>query len=553
MCNRPPVGRFNRFWTRYAPVLVALAYAAHCRLLNYVSDDGFISFRYVQNWLAGNGLVYNVGERVEGYTNFLWIVLLGTGMRLLPALDLLHLSQYLGILFGCVTIWLVCRASRTLCGESGPWGLLAGAFLAIHTSFAAWATSGLETLMFALLLFSAAYAYATFLQSGRYLLLSSLLFAFLPMVRPDGLLFVGITGLHFLVWEYRRKGSFDLRRPVAWGLVILVLYGAYFAARSAYYGQLFPNTFYAKVVTGVDQYALGWRYLRSYLSIHGVFVFLPPVWLLIWRERRAWRDYFALLVIAYIGYIVYVGGDGLAFYRFFAHIAPLLYLLVQDGYAELYRAGRRWLPRIPSWSVNAAVGLLVVASFACTMSQGARARLFPDRNRWLERHSELQFPGLGSDHDYVWFDNYFVDRQAAAARWLEQNAPPDSLVASTPAGSIAYHMSHRVIDMLGLNDRHIAHTESGNVGFPRAGHMKGDGQYVLSRRPDYILMGNVAVLPFALDEVRMAEKLVRKSEHELWADPAFHRDYELVSLRLREEGVHQYFTFYRRRELKPEE
>jgi hypothetical protein len=549
----PTAGRPRPVLGWYAPVLLALAYALHCRVLNYVSDDGFISFRYVQNWLAGNGMVYNAGERVEGYTNFLWVAFLGAVMRILPSLDLLRLAQFSGILFGCLTIWLVCRCARTVAGETGPWGLLAGAFLAVHTSFVAWATSGLETLMFALLLFSAAYAYAAFLQSGRHFLLPAVLFSLLPMVRPDGLLLVGVTGLHFVVRECRSRGKLDLKRPFAWGLVVVAIYGAYFVARHAYYGQLLPNTFYAKVMTGTDQYALGWKYLRSYFLMNGAFVFLPAIWLLLRRGRRAWRDYFALLVFAYLGYIVYVGGDGLAFFRFIAHIAPLLYLLVQDGYAELYREIHPRLPRAPHWSIGSALGALIAISLAFTTSQSAQIVLFPERHRWFEGHSGLRFPGLGPDHQYRWFDNYFVDRQKVAARWLEQNAPPNSLVASTPAGSIAYHMSHRVIDMLGLNDIHIAHTESGNIGFPRAGHMKGDGKYVLSRRPDYILLGNVAVLPFALDRERFAEKLIRKSEHEIWAEPEFHRDYELVSVRLQEEGVFQYFNFFRRREPKSAE
>jgi hypothetical protein len=51
---------------------------------------------------------------------------------------------------------------------------------------------------------------------------------------------------------------------------------------------------------------------------------------------------------------------------------------------------------------------------------------------------------------------------------------------------------------------------------------KGDGKYVLSRSPDYSLMGNVAVLPYPVDKERMAKKLVRKSEHERWAEPRFH-------------------------------
>ena len=70
-------------------------------------------------------------------------------------------------------------------------------------------------------------------------------------------------------------------------------------------------------------------------------------------------------------------------------------------------------------------------------------------------------------------------------------------------------MNLRVIDMLGLNDAHIGHTSTADLGKGRAGHEKGDGKYVLSRSPDYILMGNVAVLPYPVDKEGMAKKLVR--------------------------------------------
>jgi len=63
--------------------------------------------------------------------------------------------------------------------------------------------------------------------------------------------------------------------------------------------------------------------------------------------------------------------------------------------------------------------------------------------------------------------------------------------------------------MLGLNDAHIGHTSTADLGKGRAGHEKGDGKYVLSRSPDYILMGNVAVLPYPVDKEGMAKKLVR--------------------------------------------
>jgi hypothetical protein len=163
--------------------------------------------------------------------------------------------------------------------------------------------------------------------------------------------------------------------------------------------------------------------------------------------------------------------------------------------------------------------------------------IHPNQYQWYEPQSQLALPGVGSDHHYAWFDNYFVDRLAIAAKWLDTHAVPQAVVASTPAGFIAYHMNLRVIDMLGLNDAHIGHTSTADLGKGRAGHEKGDGKYVLSRSPDYILMGNVAVLPYPVDKERMAKKLVRKSEHELWAEPRFHDTYELVCFPLSDTGV----------------
>jgi hypothetical protein len=110
-------------------------------------------------------------------------------------------------------------------------------------------------------------------------------------------------------------------------------------------------------------------------------------------------------------------------------------------------------------------------------------------------------------------------------------------------------MNHKVIDMLGLNDIHIARTVTQRMGKGRAGHEKGDGKYVLSRSPDFILMGNVAVLSYPVDEATMAKKIRLKSENELWDDPEFHRNYELECVRLADSGPFQYFTFYKKKGL----
>ena len=60
-----------------------------------IVDDAYISFRYADNLARGLGLVYNPGERVEGYSNFLWTLLLAGGARL--GLDVVRLSVVLAL------------------------------------------------------------------------------------------------------------------------------------------------------------------------------------------------------------------------------------------------------------------------------------------------------------------------------------------------------------------------------------------------------------------------------------------------------------------------
>src|SRR5512141_611212 len=101
--------------------------------------DAYISFRYAQNAILGHGLVFNPGERVEGFTNFLWTALMtpfeGIGV------DVGRLSILLGVLFALGTMWLAARIARTL-GLSPLVGFLAALLLAVDGSFAIWAVSG---------------------------------------------------------------------------------------------------------------------------------------------------------------------------------------------------------------------------------------------------------------------------------------------------------------------------------------------------------------------------------------------------------------------------
>ena len=75
-------------------VVLVLGFLAS-NAFRWCCDDIFITLRYAEQFLAGNGFVYNVGERVEGYSNFLWLVIITFLQRL--GLDPVNVSTGLGI------------------------------------------------------------------------------------------------------------------------------------------------------------------------------------------------------------------------------------------------------------------------------------------------------------------------------------------------------------------------------------------------------------------------------------------------------------------------
>lgn len=524
--------------TRTAVVAaLALVAALNAWFVGYIADDAFIVFRYVKNAEAGHGLVFNVGERVEGYSTFLWLALLAAAHQVLPMVSLPTLARVGGVLAAMGAVVLTARRSPDAVGRRVP--LMAAALLAADASFAAWAAAGLETPLFTLLVAAGAVDTMRVLEGRPLTWRPGLWFALASLTRPDGPLFLAVAAAFVVATEWWR-GRFTGRTALLLFAPTLLLVGPHLVWRHGYYGAWVPNTALAKVPGGLDHLRDGFTYVRNFTRERYTLAWVPLVLVLLARRRPVWLVYALTTLAVYLAYVMYVGGDSLGFFRFIVPVMPLMYLVAAFAVDESAAwAASRGLPS------TARVGGSVVA-IAVIAWLSFRPGALP--SEWHDDQSGLTFPGDGVEHPYRWYGNYFVDRLSIAARYLNANTAPDARVASTPAGAIGFYLDRPLLDMLGLNDRHIA-ASSGVYDGPdaRAGHEKGDGAYVLSRAPDVILLGNVAVLPEPIDDDAMEARLVMKSEHELWANPLFHARYERVSVRLADSGPFQYFTFYRKR------
>ncbi len=323
---------------------------------SWITDDAWISFRYAENLVQGRGLVFNAGERVEGYSNFLWTLWIALGTALGVAPD--AWATFWSIACFAATLALLGAFAARGSGGRGPTPIpLAALLLACHRDAAIFATSGLETAWFTLL---AVAGYGVLFDAPghpRRLALAGFLFALVSCSRPDGVVFAAAAGV-WVLWSSQRR----VRDALAFGAPLVAVLAPYAAWKLAYYGDLFPNTFYAKSAHR-PWYEQGIHYARLYFTKYWVLLLGPVGLIPAWRsatpsddaiDDARWRretGLAATLGIAYTGYVVHVGGDFM-FARLLIPATPFLLIVLERVFVRL--APRAALTR---WAVAGAVTL----------------------------------------------------------------------------------------------------------------------------------------------------------------------------------------------------
>jgi len=418
-------------------------------------DDAMISMRYAANWAQGHGFVWNVGERVEGYTNFLWTAIIGI-CHLLP-LSPSHmclLVQVLGIpvlwscLVGTVLLAKSCRLSQF---SASCAVVFVGSFynLMFFTLF------GMETgLLTALVTFALAAAVKSIRQE-KASLMSVLWFAPAALVRLDVLPVTLFAFLTVFIWV--KKGRFRLVMGL---LIVTAVVTTHFLWRHHFYGEWLPNTYYLKA-TGWPLYErLGAGIRQTFWSIltFGFPVIFAAILLI---NPKRWH--FLLLGCFALGvaYQVYVGGDAWPLNRFLLPVSLGLFVLAADG---LHKSAL-FINRNTGLSekfVAMALAVLVVVAV-----------------NWIHWDHYLFVARPQTTGDNRLNIRYTLG--------LEKAAEPDMSVAVLWGGTFPYFSKRICCDLLGKCDRHIARIPA-HPNVQRAGHNKYDLTYSLNtHKPDIII------------------------------------------------------------------
>ncbi|OYT70235.1 MAG: hypothetical protein CFK52_11585 [Chloracidobacterium sp. CP2_5A] len=522
----------------------------------FLTDDAFIAFRYVSNQRLGHGLVWNPApfRPVEGYTSFLWVILLSAVWKA-TGYDPPTAANCLALGFAALTLALtgVAVLKMPLSAALAPFRprALAVVFVGVlsNRTFLAWTSSGLETAMFNALLLAWIGAWLWLPRhTARRVAATATLAALVYLTRPDGLLFALASAALFSGDAWLREGKW---RAADWLAVApLLAVPAHLVWRRSFYGDWLPNTHYAKSDPRWLWVTSGARYALSFIIEYALWFWLGLALFAVWtglRQRRALLDRLrrdparleTALGVAVIGlslaaqvayYTLVIGGDHFEF-RVYSHLVPLifisaLWLLSAVGarpmraaaFGALFLAGSLVIPWT-HWLATKDLTSREETAFMKVSVADALARRAP----WLPRSALA----------YVrWYDSlqFWLIDHAVCMRHQEHKGfylflmrvlPPREVgeqvrddqypvVTQTSVGVLAWVLPHvNVIDEHGLNDYVVARNAQA-TGDLMAHFRRPPPGYLECFRPNVAIRdGQVKVLPRAIpltaDDIRRCE------------------------------------------------
>jgi hypothetical protein len=455
----------------------AVIFTLHCSNQQGVFlDDAYIFYRYATNASAGLGLVYNVGERVEGYSSVLWALILTLGARL--SLDLEVLAPWLGLLLGLATLGFLAHLTRMLFPRNLLVCVMVPAAAALSTGFAYYAVSGMDTLLFTAALLAAISAASASRRSWLAISLSALL---LVLARAEGFVYafalLAVLGT-FVVAGRERMSLSHYALAV---LIVLAGTALVFFFRFSYYGRWFPLTVAAKSHTSyLLSAALGGHSSAYRPVLHALKVALvyerfaatlaafPIVVLLVDVIRRRPQPLLVWLLMTSVAVnaivTVWSEGDWMPYHRFAVMIWPILPLSIAWGASHLFEPGP---------TTSRGLSVVVVAVLAAGLYA---FEYWPGINR-------LTFPPPAPREGR----SVFKKQVGLLLRSVE---PPAALLTNV-AGKAPYFAGPRtyVWDIFGLTDVHNATEGSRWIRWtPQFGRT--DFDYSFSRPFDVLVTNN---------------------------------------------------------------
>ena len=442
----------------------------------------------------GDGIVFNPGgEKVEGFTSFLWMVILALFYKLGINIDLL--ARIFGCFFGVINLVFVQRICKLLKVRY----LLPFFAITLNLGFMIWnCTTGMDFALYSLLL--TVYYYSFIKKSKQLFLFSAIL---LSLCRPEGLVYV-FVGFGFLFLENLRKKK-EQKKNIIILMMFSTAFGIYIILKYLYFGYFIPNTYYAKV-GGFSMQSLlnGCVYIFRFFSHYWVVWFFVILFVLgfikglkvnKFKGNNSSREILFLMIILFSNLTIYTltGGDHFASYRQLQVSYPLLSIIFSLGF---FHSVNKYIidKDKKSLSDHFALVLLILFVVANIIVYGLIYLLNRGKSLALSLNQHygmtyiitasviaaaaillLIFKGSGKKKivtalivilclAVIYKKPYLIkhefeisQRGKILGEYINEKFPQDVRIAVYTAGALPYFANRFCIDTLGLNDIKIAH------------------------------------------------------------------------------------------------
>ncbi len=420
--NAPVLPSLREVLDPWGPFFIPLLLLAITRFVVWVqipggAEDAYITYRFSRNLAEGHGLVYNLGERVMGFSSPVWVVwnALGQWVTHQPLLW----SRVTALGADVVTLLIVGALLVRSASVASAWCFTF--FFAVWPYFANVSMSGMESsLMLSLIPLSAALVAVRSPGGGVAL-------AALALVRPEGVAAAAIVAIGAR-WRER--------------LVALALAALGYGALAAYFGTVLPQSVVAKALTygtlGPWAGRFWWEWLLPFpfgrwpdrgdtAMLVGLSILMAPGLVLgvraLWKERGG-----ALALASAAALAVWIGYSWLGVAYFWWYFAVPL-----GGIAMVAAVGVPRLARGPAVYVSAALMVVGMWTIAQSLYVG----------RWQEESQSF----------------------GPAARYLSTHALPGEKAMLEPIGMIGYTAPVTVVDEVGLVSPRVAFRRQRGAGW----------------------------------------------------------------------------------------
>lgn len=409
-------------------------------------DDAMISMRYAWNFSHGNGLVWNQGEYIQGYTNLLMTLLMSFATFALSKTNAVLFIQITGVIFMLTVAYLSMEIAGCLFQEyDRPQQAFMRniAFLSglAYYPLVYWSLMGMETGLLAVLLLASTLSAFLFAQirNPNFLGYTSILLSLAFMTRNDSAIFAGAIWL-YMIWEIFREDKNKIKQlviPIFFYFFVMTMQLGF---QYLYYGEIMPNTYTLKM-TGIPTLVRiqgGFGFINLFLKETIALLVISTAGILLNFNRKN----LLLISITWLSilYQIYVGGDPWAYWRIMAPTIPMALLLCIDALSVFTIAlNKLGLPNRTFHNRSLSTNNFIILVFLLIGLTIANFRFMPEI--FLRKKPFQSASNAANINTAIALNDILTDNGSIGVFW---------------AGAISYYMDNKSIDFLGKSDKLIA-------------------------------------------------------------------------------------------------